>query len=115
MLDLSKTASPREPVKLPSGNTYGVANPEELGAIPLQRIISSIDRAQALYAEMGPDDLDKYEEALSVILDAAVVMVPDAPREELGEVSLPNLLRLGEHFAGASPEAEDGEAKTSGS
>lgn len=116
VLDLSEQQATPLKVKLPNGQLYDVANPDELGVGPMQKFVSRYRRANEL---MGKDDADDEEvdEMLSLLLDCAQLILPDAPRDEVGRLGLSKLERLIEAFSSASPatNAPAGEASTTAS
>lgn len=113
-LDLSQVESAPYKVKLPDGNLYDMANPERMGPLSLQRFISRHRRAQQILGDHQASEQD-VEEMLSLLVDCAQVVVPDAPREVVGELEFGKLERLIEAFSSASPvaKAKAGEAATS--
>lgn len=115
VLDLSAQEAAPLKVKLPDSQLYDVANPEELGVGPMQRFVSRYRRARELLAKDDADEED-VDEMLSLLLDCAQLVVPDAPRDVLGRLALPKLERLIEAFSPASPATTAaGEASTSAS
>lgn len=114
VLDLSTLEAAPYKVKLPDGNLYDMANPEKMGPLSLQRFVSRHRRAQQILGDHQASEQD-VEEMLSLLVDCAQVVVPDAPREVVGELEFGKLEKLIETFSSASPaaKAEAGEASTS--
>jgi len=104
VLDLSQVEHAPVKVKLPDGVLYDMAAPGSLGALPLQRLMARWRRAQAIMDMAEPTD-DELEEMLELVLDVGQVVLPDAPREQLGRVGLDGQRRMIEAFFGASPAA----------
>lgn len=104
-LDLTNVAS-GEKAKLPDGREYELVSAEAIGPLPLQRIVQCWQKAMALadrdVADIGEDEA---QEMLGFLVDAACVILPDAPREVVGQVSFRNLQRLISTFFEAFPAA----------
>lgn len=100
-LDLSGDGRDTVKVKLPDGELYDLADPDELGALDIQQAFAKRRQAAAL---MGKTDAteDDIEEMLGLLVDICCVAVPDAPRHVVGRLSLPRLERLVEAFSEAS-------------
>lgn len=111
VLDLSALAGTGRKVKLPDKKLYDIANPAELGVLPQQRVISRYGAAKALMAKTDPTEKD-LEEMLELLLDVCQVVVPAAPRGQLGKLDLPRMDRLIKDFLSASPATQEGEAAT---
>lgn len=108
-LDLSRLEGAPDKVKLLDGKLYDIAQPEQLGALPLQRIAARKRAAEELMGKPDASDED-VEEMISLLVDVLDVMVPDADREELGKLPLQKMELLIDHFRQASPPRKEAEA-----
>lgn len=107
VLDLSQVEDAGQKVKLPDGRLYDMAQPTELSPLAYQRFISRFRRSQELQGKSEPTEQD-LEEMLSLVIDLACIVVPDAERETLGSLSYPKLERLVTHFfVGSSTDQEE--------
>ena len=111
VLDLSELGAAPQKVKLPDGKLYSMANPAELGVLPQQKVISRYGRAQVLMRKKNATEAD-VDEMLEMLLDVAEVVLPGAPREVVGRLSLNGLDKLIQAFLSAStdPKAAGGRA-----
>lgn len=111
LLDLSgRQAALR--VRLPDGEVYPMAVGDEMGVGQLHRIAAEYDKAKRLMAIENPA-IDDAEEMLSVLIDVCCQILPTAPREVIGQLSLPRMERLIEGFKDASPAKRPAEATAS--
>ena len=113
VLDLSELGAAPQKVKLPDGKLYSMANPAELGVLPQQKVISRYGRAQVLMRKKSATEAD-VEEMLEMLLDVCEVVLPDAPREVVGRLSLPGMEKLIQAFLSASTAQKAAERAEAG-
>lgn len=101
-LDLSQLEPAPAKVKLPDGILYDMANPEAMGTLTLQRLISRYRRAQEIAGKDDAGEAD-VEELLGLMVDVACLLLPDAPREQVGKLTWLKIERLADHFFAESP------------
>lgn len=104
VLDLSAVEAAPLKVKLPDGRLHDMANPEQLSPRDLSRLSSRWRRARELM-ESDADGDDDFAEMVSLLVDVANIVLPDAERDVLDKMPWPQLQRLVEAFFDASPAA----------
>lgn len=101
LLDLSGRDA-RLRVKLPDGNVYALTDPDELGIGQYHRLLADYRKAERLMAIEEPG-LEDLEEACAMLADVCQQILPDAPAEAVGRLSVPKMQRLVQGFWDASP------------
>lgn len=110
VLDLTAVEQARteRPVKVAKDKVYNMVAPEALGPRDFARL-ASLERMQ----DLTPEEFDDQaaERAEQAMTDAACIVLPDAPREELEALPFMMKQRLLEVFvSGFTSETNDEEA-----
>lgn len=89
-------------LRRPTSRLYDMANPQALGALSLQRLVSRYKRAEELMATEDQDG-DDLAEMMDLLVDTCQVVIPTAPRSVLVALGIHRQQQVIEAFFNASP------------
>lgn len=103
ILDLSQLEDAPVKVRLPDGNLYDMVQPGQLSPLAAQRVSARYRQAKVIEdriasgSQASEDDVD---EMVDLLLDVAQVLLPDAPRDVIGNLPTVKLEKVVETFLG---------------